>query len=179
MKKPGLECLDPIWDVTFLEKLWSGTFVTTSKDDYGELRRAIAKLPDIKVKYSAPDTAMMATVLSEKLGVNKEIFQKELEESRALAVASLFHIIPSGLSLVVTGCHWLSLVVTGCHWLPLVVLSHSTPPRKGAGAPAQRGARGEGTTEGASRGPAWASGTVRKSLAMQWFSYGLMRTFHF
>lgn len=59
-----------------------GTFVTTAKDDYEELRKAIANLPEIKVRYSTPDTSMMAAVLSEKLGVSKEIFQKELEESR-------------------------------------------------------------------------------------------------
>lgn len=59
-----------------------GTFVTTAKDDYEELRKAIANLPKIKVRYSTPDTSMMAAVLSEKLGVSKEIFQKELEESR-------------------------------------------------------------------------------------------------
>lgn len=59
-----------------------GTFVTTAKDDYSELQRAIAALPDIKVRYSTPDTAEMAAVLSEKLGVSKEVFQKELEESR-------------------------------------------------------------------------------------------------
>lgn len=59
-----------------------GTFVTTAKDDYAELRKAIANLPEIKVRYSTPDTAKMAAVLSEKLGVSKEVFQKELEESR-------------------------------------------------------------------------------------------------
>jgi len=63
-----------------------GTFVTTAKDDYEELRKAIANLPEIKVRYSTPDTSMMAAVLSEKLGVSKEIFQKELEESRTLPV---------------------------------------------------------------------------------------------
>lgn len=59
--------------------------MTTAKDDYSELQRAIAALPDIKVRYSTPDTAEMAAVLSEKLGVSKEVFQKELEESRTLA----------------------------------------------------------------------------------------------
>ena len=59
-----------------------GTSVTTTKDDLSELRRAIAELPDIKVRYSTPDTAQMASVLSEKLGISKEVFQKELEESR-------------------------------------------------------------------------------------------------
>lgn len=70
-----------------------GTSVTTTKDDLSELRRAIAELPDIKVRYSTPDTAQMASVLSEKLGISKEVFQKELEESRTqVAKCTCFHL---------------------------------------------------------------------------------------
>jgi len=59
-----------------------GTFVRTSKDDYSELRQAIAGLPDSKVQYGSPDAAKMAEIFSEKLGVEKDLFQKELEASR-------------------------------------------------------------------------------------------------
>ncbi|CAE8614392.1 unnamed protein product [Polarella glacialis] len=59
-----------------------GTCVMTHKGDYSELREAILRLPSLKVKYGTPDAARMAEVFSEKLGIDKSLFQKELVEAR-------------------------------------------------------------------------------------------------
>lgn len=59
-----------------------GTFVTTSRDNYGELRKAIAALPNMKVKYATPDPSLMAEKFSEKLGLSKDAFRAELLQAR-------------------------------------------------------------------------------------------------
>ncbi|OLQ03360.1 hypothetical protein AK812_SmicGene13710 [Symbiodinium microadriaticum] len=64
-----------------------GTFVMTSRDNYGELRKAIAALPNMslgnrqgKVKYATPDPSLMAEKFSEKLGLSKEFEAKIAEQ---------------------------------------------------------------------------------------------------
>ncbi|CAE7900997.1 unnamed protein product, partial [Symbiodinium sp. KB8] len=66
-----------------------GTFVMTSRDNYGELRKAIAALPNMslgnrqgKVKYATPDPSLMAEKFSEKLGLSKDAFRAELLQAR-------------------------------------------------------------------------------------------------
>lgn len=66
-----------------------GTYVMTSKDDYSELREAIARLPNRKLQYGTPDPAKMAEAFADKLGVDKEHFQKELVASRSAIEAEL------------------------------------------------------------------------------------------
>lgn len=66
-----------------------GLLVTTSKGDYSQLRAAISGLPNMKVRYGAPEPARMAEAFAEKLGVDKEMFQQELRESRRALEAEL------------------------------------------------------------------------------------------
>ncbi|CAE7560959.1 unnamed protein product [Symbiodinium natans] len=59
-----------------------GTCVTTALNNYDELRKAIAALPDAKVKYATPDPTFMAEKFSDKLGVSKDVFTAELVQAR-------------------------------------------------------------------------------------------------
>mmetsp|Transcript_182 Transcript_182/g.436 ORF Transcript_182/g.436 Transcript_182/m.436 type:complete len:430 (-) Transcript_182:101-1390(-) len=59
-----------------------GVSVVTAKNHYADLQKAIAALPNLKVKYSTPDPEFMAEKFSAKLGVSKDVFQKELLEAR-------------------------------------------------------------------------------------------------
>ena len=56
-----------------------GTFVTTSKNDYSEMRKAIAKLSRLKVQYDTPDPSKMAEAFAEALDLNKDALMQEVE----------------------------------------------------------------------------------------------------
>ena len=59
-----------------------GSFLLTSKDDYSQLRDAIACLPSLKVQYATPDPSKMAEAFAEVLGLSKESLMQELVTSR-------------------------------------------------------------------------------------------------
>eukprot|EP00928_Gymnodinium_smaydae_P002725 TRINITY_DN10979_c0_g2_i1.p1 TRINITY_DN10979_c0_g2~~TRINITY_DN10979_c0_g2_i1.p1 ORF type:complete len:590 (-),score=129.54 TRINITY_DN10979_c0_g2_i1:234-2003(-) len=60
----------------------TGTFVTTSMEDYSQLSQAIASLPLLKVHYSTPEPSKMAEAFAQTLGLSKEALTKELVASR-------------------------------------------------------------------------------------------------
>mmetsp|Transcript_5112 Transcript_5112/g.8932 ORF Transcript_5112/g.8932 Transcript_5112/m.8932 type:complete len:471 (+) Transcript_5112:33-1445(+) len=66
-----------------------GTAVVTCKDDYSQLRDAIANLPDGKVRYRAPNPSLLASVLSAKLGVDHSIFAAQVADAREAAERQL------------------------------------------------------------------------------------------
>jgi len=59
-----------------------GSVVLVSRDDYSELRNAIAQLPSLGIAYQAPDAETMAKALADRLGVQMKDFQQQLETAR-------------------------------------------------------------------------------------------------